>query len=126
MSKGELRRIVRVWQGRLGADQWELEVDFSEPSRDGTDASTWRSNDYDRATMRFGDGWEKWSVEFANRIAVHELLHLGTREVDRVVDDVTDQMHREAATQIERRYLHEVEGFVDRLACRLVDLVGCA
>lgn len=125
MTKGQLERIVRTWQGRLGLERWDLEVDFKEPSKEDSDASTWRSNDYDRATLRFADGWPKWSVQFANRIAVHELLHLVTRELDRVVEDVTDQMHREAATQIDRRYLHEIEGLVDRLAYRLVEMGGC-
>lgn len=125
MTKAQMERIVREWQRRLGLERWDLDVAW-DPALEGSDASTWRSDSYDRATLRFDPEWASWDVEFTNRIVAHELLHLLTRDVDVVVKDAQDQMHRDAGTLIERRYLHEIEGFVDRIAYRLVEIGGCA
>lgn len=74
--------------------------------------------------MKFDPKWPSWSREFLNRIVVHELLHLLTRDIDEVVGDAEDQVHRDAATLLRRRYDHEIEGFVDGLAYRLVEIGG--
>jgi hypothetical protein len=124
MTRSAVERAVRVWQRRLGLDGWDVEVEWDEPSEDGSDASTWRSASYDRATMKFAEGWPKWSREFTNRVVVHELLHLVSRDLDEVVNDLEGQLHRDAFTLVDRRYLHEIEGLVDRLAYRLVEIGG--
>lgn len=114
-----------MWQTRLGLSAWDVEVDWDKSATEGSDASTWRSDDYDRATVAFADGWESWSREFLNRIVAHELLHLLVRDVDLVVDALDGLLHRDVFSQVENRYAHESEGLVDRLSYRLVEIGGC-
>jgi hypothetical protein len=47
-----------------------------------------------------------------------------TRDIDRVVADLEGELHKDAYTQVDRRYSHEIEGLVDRLAVRLVEMVA--
>lgn len=54
---------------------------------------------------------------------MHELLHLTTREVEFILDLLDEQLHRDVDTMISRSHRHAVEGAVDRLAYRLVELV---
>jgi hypothetical protein len=124
MTEKRLRRLFADWQGRLGLSAWDITLNFREPCPDTADATTWRSDDYDRATIRFDKDWRKWNEVFAGRIAVHELLHLATRNLDRVVADLEGELHKDAYTQVDRRYSHEIEGLVDRLAVRLVELLA--
>lgn len=120
-----MERCVRVWQGRLGLSAWDVRVDWDEPAGPDANAETRYLNDYDRATVRFAPDVSGWSPEFLNRIVVHELLHLHLRDVDRVVADVDGFLHRDVFSQVEKRYEHESEGLVDRLAYRLVEIGGC-
>jgi hypothetical protein len=50
-------------------------------------------------------------------------LHLVTREVEYVLDLIDSQLHRDSQELVERSHRHGVEGAVDRLAYRLVELV---
>lgn len=129
MSKRELERIVRLWQTRLGLDAWDIRVDWDKPAREGCDATTWRSTDYDRAILYFDTPtWPTWAekrgLDFVHRIVVHELLHLLVRDLDELVDSLNGQLHRDVFAVTENRYDHEIEGLVDRLSYRLVALSG--
>jgi hypothetical protein len=120
MTKEHLEELVRSWQSRLGLDAWDVKIDWVKPAREGTNSVTWRSDDYDSATIMWDPEFPEWDPLFAEQIVVHELLHLLTRDIDRVVADLEGELHRDVYTQVDRRYEHEVEGLVDRLACRLV------
>lgn len=124
LTAAYLRKTVAVWQRRLGLQTWDLVVNLGDPCSQDADASTWRSNTYERAEMKFDPGWRSWSAVFLNRIVVHELMHLVTRDIDELVKDAEDQMHRDAGSMLRRRYDHEIEGLVDRLAFRLVEIGG--
>jgi hypothetical protein len=65
---------------------------------------------------------EKKGLPFVHRIVVHELLHLLVRDLDEVIDSLDGQLHRDAFTVTENRYCHEIEGLIDRLSYRLVEL----
>lgn len=120
-----MERCVRVWQGRLGLSAWDVRVDWDEPASEEANATMQYLHDYDRSTVRFGEDVLGWERVFLNRIVVHELLHLHLRDVDRVVADLDGLLHRDVQDQVSKRYEHELEGLVDRLACRLVEIGGC-
>jgi hypothetical protein len=128
MSRTQFERILRLWQKRLGLETWHLEVDWEKPASEDADASTWRSNNYDRAILYLDPAWVSWErdrgIEFVHRIVVHELLHLVFRDVDELVDSLDGQMHRDVCAMVDKRYHHEIEGLCDRLAYRLVGMVG--
>lgn len=125
LTEARLRRIVTVWCERLALTNWVVNVDFAEPALEEADATTWRSNSYDRATIRLAPEWRVWSVITANRLIVHELLHLITRDIDRVFASVEPEIGTQAWKLLDDRYDHEIEGLVDRLAVRLVNIAGC-
>lgn len=124
MTRKKIERLVRTWQSRLGLDSWDIILDWTNPSPSENDADCWRSDDYDRAKLRFNADFSKWTDIFAERIVIHELLHVITRDIDRVIADLDGEIHRDVFTQTNRRYEHEIEGLVDRLSYRLMELVG--
>lgn len=130
MTERQLERIVRVWQKRLGLQAWDVKLSFVPTSycscSDDADATTWRQNDYDRAVIFPNAKWASWDDDYLNRLIVHELMHLVTRDLDRVIASVEEQIHADAWRMIDKRYDHEIEGVVDRIANRFVDIAGCA
>lgn len=122
MTKAQVERIVRLWQGRLGLERWDVKVDWSKPCADENVAEAERSQFYDSATLRLEPGWSKWTADYAEQAMVHELLHLCHRDTDQAFYDVDGQLQRDAWVMAERRYRQSMEGFIDRLASRLVEL----
>lgn len=126
LTQRDVVRAIRIWAKRLGLLHWNISVDFGRPASDGADASTWRSDTYDNAVIYLEPEWRDWPLELLNRLVVHELLHLQTRDLDALVDDAREQLPRAASRQVEARYTHEIEGLVDRLACHIVGVGGVA
>ena len=122
MTKAGIERLVRVWTGRLGLERWKIDVDFTKPCGEDNIAEAERSGFYDRATIRFEPGWAKWTPEYAEATLVHELLHLLHRDTDQAFDDIEGQLQRDAWIMAERRYRQAMEGFIERMACRLVEI----
>ena len=122
MTKAAIERIVRVWVPRLGLERWKIEVDFSKPCADENVAEVEKSSFYDTGTIRLEAGWAKWEPVFAEQTLVHELLHLLHRDVDEAFRDIEGQLHRDAWTMADRRYKQAMEGFIDRMAFRLVEI----
>lgn len=118
MTRKQLERIVREWQKRLGLHTWDIEVDFREPAAEEAHASTWRSNVYERAGIRFDREWPRWEPRFANQVVVHELVHLMARDVEESFKPA------EPSPEVSRLQDRAIEQLVDRLACRFVDLGG--
>jgi hypothetical protein len=132
MTRAELEAIVAWWRPRLGLERWSLRVcwpgDPTDPDPitfdDHQNAGTWRARDYDEARVYFNpDEISGWNHRRANQLAVHELLHLVTREVEWVLDLIDGQLHRDVDDMVGRSHRHAVEGAIDRLAYRLVELV---
>lgn len=124
MTRARLERVVRVWQQRLGLERWDIAIEWDEPCGEDANAATWRSSSYDRAEIRWDKEWRKWSARKANEYAVHELLHLHLRDVDEVVGSLEGQLHRDSYALVDGRYLHEVEGLIERLTYRLIEIGG--
>ena len=128
MTRHELELAVEWWRRRLGLERWAIRVEW-EPDDDGDDerrphASTWRARDYDEARIRFNLAeYRGWDRRRGNVLVVHELLHLVTRDVEHVLDLTDGQIHRDSHELLVRAHRHAVEGAVDRLAYRLVELV---
>lgn len=123
MNREQIERVVETWQLRLGLQNWDLRVEWDKPAGDEANASTWRMDKYDRATMHFAPECDEWDEFFLNWIVVHELLHLCTREIDETHKAIEEHLHRAVWDVHDKRYDHEIEGFIDRLARRLV-LIG--
>ena len=126
MTEKQLEKVVRLWQKRLGLQDWDISLSFVPlpfcRCEDDADATTWRQNSYDRAVIFPNADWKSKSDDALNRLMVHELLHLVTRDLDRVVASVEEQLHADAWRAVNTRYDHEIEGVVERLANRFVDL----
>jgi len=130
VTRAQLEAIVAWWRPRLGLERWALEVrwdrDPDEPSfTDTQNAFIWRARDYEEARLYFNPAKHgDWDRERANQIAVHELLHLVCREAEWILDLLDEQLHRDVDTMISRSHHHALEGAIDRVACRLVELVA--
>lgn len=134
-----IEKWAETWIKRLGLETWDirlmwpedadykswLEVDdisFSEDQH----AAVHRSRDYDSARMYFNpDYFHRWSPKQAEVAVVHELLHLVTRDIEHVLDMVDGMLLRDVEELVSRAHVHAVEGAVDRLAYRLVELAPC-
>lgn len=115
-----LRQRAKVWVPRLGLERWDVEL-LDEPC-DDANALTWRSNSYDRATIQFSDELAEWSFGRAEQTLVHELLHLCHRDVDQAFSELEDRLQGDVWSVARGRYDHVMEGFIDRLASRLVEI----
>lgn len=126
MTRAQAERIIRVWQERLGLERWSVEVLWDEPAPEGDNARTWRSDWYENARVYFNAEWPSWDRERFEQTAVHELLHLLHRGVDETWRDLENQLHRDAWSMADARYMQEMEGFIDRLASRVLEVGGPA
>lgn len=122
MTRAQAERIIRDWQHRLGLERWKIEIDWDESAGEGNNARTWRSDLYDTARMLWDPEWPKWSRERFEQTAIHELLHLLHRDLDETWKDMEGQIHRDAWSLADKRYFQEMEGFIDRLAIRLLEI----
>lgn len=126
MTRAQAERIIRVWQERLGLERWSVEVKWDEPAPEGDNARTWRSDWYENARMYFAEDWPSWTRERFEQTTIHELLHLLHRGIDEAWHDLDGQLHRDAWSVADKRYMQEMEGFIDRLASRMLEVGGPA
>lgn len=124
MSQRELEAFVRLWQRRLGLERWELKIEWDKPAGDDFAAQIFCSMSYDSARIRFESEWSKWTRDEAQKIVVHELLHALHRDVDTAVESIDGQIHRDAQTVFDRQYKHALEGMIERLALRIVEVAA--
>lgn len=120
MTQKQVHKLVRDWQRRLGLERWRITLEFSDEPED-FHAQVTPSAQYESAAVIFAPGYGARSDEAVAHTVVHELLHVLLRDVDAVVSAATDQLHPQAAGQIDKRYAHEIEGFVDALARRITE-----
>lgn len=124
MDEGAINNIVDFWRRNLMIEDWDIMVDFG-GTEDGEEARCTRMLNYDRAEIAFADpDYKTWSVKRAHEIVCHELLHIVTRDLDQAFDSLRPFVHGDVWSIADERYSHEIEGAVDRLACRLVSLAG--
>lgn len=123
LVQANAEKILRVWQKRLNLEHWDIVLDWSAHS-EGL-AAIWRADDYDNATVRMGEDWEKRPRREINISIVHELLHVHMRDLDLIVTDKLDGfLHRDVESVLVDQFKHHREGTVDRLAKAIVDGMG--
>jgi hypothetical protein len=129
LTRADMEWIVGIWIPMLGLSHWEINIDW-EPDDDEFDsphkqAYTWRARDYDTARVCFNPTeFPKWSREKAHQVVVHELLHLVTRDVEFILDNLEGMLHRDVDKLIDQTFHHHLEGAIDRLAYRIVEIAG--
>lgn len=128
LSHEVMEGVVSLWIKRLGLQRWNIEVKWDDPDHFKSDidkAYIWRARDYEDARLYFNPNTsESWSMRTLHCTVVHELLHLVTRDVEFVLDQVEDQLHRDVETVVAETFKHHLEGAIDQIACRMVELVG--
>lgn len=125
MTAVKFQRILRVWQRRLWLEQWDVTILWDEPCPANSSAEI-TPNPYRRsANLQLNPAWKSWSIERANVLACHELLHCAHRGIDNVLEvQIDGQMHRDAHTVAMESYTLEMERFIDDQARILVDAFG--
>lgn len=123
MTRKQVEQYLAAWQARLGLERWDIVVDWDKPCAATAEATITREHKYERAWLRLRRDWDKWGNERIKRVIIHELLHLATRDIDRVLASAQKSLHPDAWRMLNDRYDHEIEGFIDALAVRLVALV---
>lgn len=138
MTKRQIELCVRKWQRRLHLEDLEIEVDFDTPAdEEGAVAIVDKSWDYAAARIRFAPTWPKWTpervysddsgiVRSLDRLVVHELLHLVTKELDwSTTQKLLDgHLHRDVEELAEAAYGHALEGAVEAIARALAEAYG--
>jgi hypothetical protein len=124
VTKRQVEQLVTDWQQRLGLDRWKITHLWDVPAPKVTNAIINRSHQYDTASLRLARGWETWPEFKLETTIVHELLHLHFRDIDQSIEAVKGTLHPDAWTMVNARYEHEVEGLIDRLAHRLVEIAA--
>ena len=126
MTEKQRNDMVRKWKKNLRLDHWLIEISPDPPYNDDALASVEPAESYDRATLRFSPGWEAWPDAFAERVIVHELLHIVFRDLVEAEQTIYDALSHDARVLYSRRLEHELEGVIDRLAERFVEVSSTA
>lgn len=127
MTEARLRKIFNVWANRLRIERYDLELRLNEvPDNPYADASVWVNDDYEHAIVKFAPDWNDWTVEHANYIAAHELMHVVTNDLDATVRSITGYLSKDADDVFRDRYMHDLEATVDFMARRLLEIAGPA
>lgn len=112
------QELVAAWQQRLGLERWKIDVKIAEEPMEAF-AECNPSSQYEFATITFSPSLDPTQIDAT---VVHELLHILTKDIDQLVEDARAQLHPQASFQVEKRYDHALESFVDRLAQRIVEI----
>jgi hypothetical protein len=134
MSIDMAAALTSEWQQRLGLESWRIDVVAGKLDDPLSRAEIGKSRDYDRATLHIaewmlkGESLPQTCFEHTKIVArdieeaiVHELLHLVTRDMERVAFDVIDgQLHRDVDIVFARAFTRAQEHAVDALAVALV------
>jgi hypothetical protein len=126
MTREQLEAIVREWQRRLNIPHWRVVIDWdTELDPEEVYARIAREGDfYEGAKLAFASNFETWSITTANEIVAHELMHAVMFDLQAAGESAEDVMTASAYKVFSNRYLHELEGVVDRLALMLVKFAG--
>lgn len=135
MNQEAIEHIVQVWQQRLRLTHWDIQVRWGLPVDKSCDAEIKISDDYEQASIRIQtiddpdtepptEHFSKWTPEQANRIIVHELLHIYEKQTKRPLEQFMPEKPTPAHDLLWAWYEHGAENWVDRLAMIFVDLVG--
>jgi hypothetical protein len=129
LTHEDAAQVLEIWKARLCLDHWQIEFKEGDLPEDETwsehrQAFIWRSRDYNTATLHLNPNFTEWNRRKLNLNIVHELLHLVTREVEFILDQLETLLHRDVDRVIGDGHRHAVEGAVDFLSYRFVELGG--
>ena len=124
MTKKDLERIVAVWQQRLKLQNYRIEFLWNQDTEGYAEIKV--HDDYEEATLKFGPRFREWDTSLANKVVVHELLHIFENGTGIVAESLEDILESHAYALFTSRYNHECENWIDRLAFILVELGGNA
>lgn len=134
MTEKRLRELFKLWQGRLGLDDWRIDVVINSVSEETSYMENHRSAIYDRCVIHV-QPWilggdipssvmtpvDGFTEDFIESLVVHELLHCWTRDLKAFVDDDLDgQLHRDVHAVLRNSWSRREEQLVDRFALALV------
>ncbi len=124
MTRGQIEKLLRRWQIKLGLSGWNIKIDFNKPASGDDDITVWRSTSYDEADICLEPGWDKWEkdqgIGFTELNIVHELVHIVLRDLEIAHMDLIDELSSQAQHLANDRFKHELEGVVDRIARILI------
>lgn len=122
MTRPQLNAMLRFWVDMLRIGHWDVRIDFDVPASDNNHATCHWPFHYDEAFIRLDKEWRAWSSERAERILIHELLHLVLRDQEVAIKGLISSLDDDAQNLAEYVTTHETEGVVDRLANSLYEL----
>lgn len=129
MTREDALHVLEIWQSRLCLGHWEIEfkegdLPEGEEWAEHRQAFVWRARDYNTATLCLNPDFTEWSRRKLNLSIVHELLHLITRETEFILDQLEGLVHRDVDRLLSDSHRHAVEGAIDFLSYRLVEIGG--
>lgn len=126
-SEAKMLRTISTWQKRLKLEHIKLDIKLDEdPEHPDALASVSPDALYDRAELQFRSDWREHEPFELNRIVVHELLHIMLRDFGRAVRSIGSAGILSHQVQVlwHEQCEEAEEGFIDRMAHRLVELGG--
>jgi hypothetical protein len=120
MTRRDLDKILAKWLARLPLDDWTVEIKV-EPCDSFANAQVYLPRDYHDAEIRISSDFAKWDTREANRVIVHELMHVVLRDLDSVAVQAAALLGGQAESLSRAAWLHVEEGLVEQMAQRLAD-----
>lgn len=106
-------------------ERWEIIVQWDvKPEADGAEAEVKPHDTYDAAKLRFGPQFSQWTSVWAERVVIHELLHILHRDLDRSFLAAIGDLPAPAFGQADQRYEQALETFIDRVALRIHEIAS--
>lgn len=93
---------------------------------EGNNAQVLLPVNYHNAVINVTPGFADWPPRMANRVMLHELMHVLIRDLDHVATSAARQLGSQAHDVSQAAWKHAEEGFVEQMAQRLVDTWGLA
>lgn len=120
MTARELERRVELWRALL-APEWRITLEPRGPHPDEEEhrynAAVQADDDYLHARLWVRDGFYRAKpLGEVDVTIVHELVHLGLRELRRTLDELDGLVHRDVRELLVERFRTEEERLVERLA----------
>jgi len=119
VTANQITKRVTFWKNELahlGLAHWDIDVIIGGQDSDAY-ASIHPSDHYDSARI-FVD--PEISKEMLDRVVVHELMHLVTRDLWDALWEATENLSPGEQNVHRTRLRHEMEGVVDRVARSIV------
>lgn len=120
-SETSIEELVRDWQDKLDLLHWRIDIAFED--LDNAYGEARPEEHYDQTTLVFNlEALLNKNSLYVEATVVHELLHLHTRDLERLPEQWKPVVHPDVAGQLDDRFRHELEGVIDRMAWAIVNL----